>query len=161
MSHLSNLRVSSRPRQNIRSPSSARPSEVLYVAVVLLLVLAPTEAYFMKCKHFCSMLTKDELKQLWCIYDMCRSEKLGRHIVRYAKRDFGREEPDIALPVGLSDLLLDGDYSALKDLSHGRKQRFSVAPGNALFRSVEDGLPGKDKRDLEYWDGPAPADINA
>ncbi|GFS24913.1 hypothetical protein ElyMa_003428700 [Elysia marginata] len=97
---------------------------------------------------------------------MCRNDKLGGHIVRYAKREFGGES-DVASPAGYP--LLDGSYNIGSDLSHGRKQRFSIAPHSALYRSIanarssleEPALPVQEKRDVEYWDGPAPADINA
>ncbi|KAK3769186.1 hypothetical protein RRG08_005133 [Elysia crispata] len=163
----SNLADVSQPKTSRRPfQGQSLTRKIVLVATLFALILSPADAYFMKCKHFCSMLTKDELKQLWCIYDMCRNEKLGRHLLRYAKRGEG-EQSDVASPV--LDPLLEGSYAAGRDLSHGRKQRFSVAPGSAIYRSIaqargtfdKSGLPVHDKRDVEYWDGPAPAEINA
>ncbi|GFO09436.1 hypothetical protein PoB_003594100 [Plakobranchus ocellatus] len=101
---------------------------------------------------------------------MCRDEKLGRHILRYAKRAPVGETADVSSPD--DDALLAGDYySGTVALSHGRKERFSGAQNNGIFQSVAKArraIDAKrkrshtdDKRDLEYWDGPAPADINA
>ncbi|RUS73560.1 hypothetical protein EGW08_018676 [Elysia chlorotica] len=169
---VSSVKVSRRPFQGQSSTK-----KIMLFAALFALVVSPADAYFMKCKHFCSMLTKDELKQLWCIYDMCSNDKLGRHLLRYAKRGETHKDQhhdgqtsDVASPV--FDPLLEGSYAAaaMRDLSHGRKQRFSIPPGSSLYRSITEAtrgtfvdaaVPTQDKRDVEYWDGPAPAEINA